>query len=69
MSKITTPHSCINDGSVSSCTPVSNYEFEFGVSNFLGESAQGVWTLKIRDARSNGKVGSVIGWRLNVYGH
>lgn len=69
LSKIATPHSCIDEGSNIACSSVSNYNFEFGVSNFLGESAQGVWTLKIRDARTNGKVGSVMGWRLKVYGH
>jgi len=68
-SKITTPHNCIDNGSYTPCTSVSNNQFEFGVSNFLGESAQGVWSLKIRDARSNGKVGTVVGWRLNIYGH
>lgn len=69
LSKIATPHSCFEEGSSVSCTSVSNYSYEFGVSNFLGETAEGVWTLKIRDARANGKVGSVVGWRLKVYGH
>lgn len=68
-SKIATPHSCFNEGSSTPCSSISNYTYEFGVSNFLGESAEGVWTLKIRDGRTNGKVGSVTGWRLKVYGH
>ncbi len=69
ISKITTAHNCIDGDQYTSCSSASNYTYEFGVSNFLGESAQGIWALKIRDARSNGKTGSVVGWRLKIYGH
>jgi subtilisin-like proprotein convertase family protein len=70
LSKVTKAHSCLdeNGGSVG-CTTASSTIYEFGVTNFLGESAQGTWELKIRDARSNGKTGTVIGWRLKIYGH
>lgn len=70
LSKITRAHSCLNDaGNDTGCTVASSTIYEFGISNFLGESAQGTWELKIRDARSNGKTGTVIGWRLKIYGH
>jgi subtilisin-like proprotein convertase family protein len=69
-SKITKPHSCRDSNlSATSCASKSNYVFEFGIANFLGESAEGTWELKIRDGRANGSVGSVSGWRLKFYGH
>ena len=69
LSKIAKPHDCNNDSGAVACTSATNYLFEFGVTNFLGESAEGTWELKVRDARSNGNSGSIIGWRLKIYGH
>ncbi len=69
-SKILTPHACWDDsGNAVSCTAAVNYTYKFGISNFLGESVQGNWDIKIKDANSNGKSGTVTGWRLTFYGH
>jgi subtilisin-like proprotein convertase family protein len=46
----------------------SNKTFKFGVSNFLGEPAEGEWTLSIRDA-ADGNSGTLGGWRMTIYGH
>lgn len=70
ISKITTSHTCWDEaGGPIACTSAVSTTYQFGVSNFLGESAQGEWFLKIKDARANGRVGSVVGWRLKLYGH
>lgn len=70
LSKITTPHDCYDtNGNAATCTVASSYLYVFGVTNFLGESAEGTWDLKIRDGYTNGSTGSVVGWRLKLYGH
>lgn len=67
---IATNHNCYDsNGNATSCAATSSSIYKFGVSNFLGESAEGTYKLKISDGRANGKIGTVDGWRLTFYGH
>lgn len=68
-SKITGQHQCGPYDAKRSCKKADNYLYNFGVTNFLGEAAEGVWELKIKDGAANGKEGIVQGWRLTIYGH
>lgn len=67
-SKIATPHSCQGATGAEPCAAVSNQIYIFGVVNFLGESAQGIWELDIRNGRQVDN-SSIAGWRLKIYGH
>jgi kexin len=80
ISKLTTQHQCmdavtdpehpasVNCASTTVGSQTSN-SYEFGVSNFLGESAEGTWTIKVTDKVTGTAAGSVVGWRLKFYGH
>ena len=63
-------------GSISTILPYrsssTDYEyrsaFRFGSARHLGESAAGVWTLRLAD-HVPGDAGSLMSWSLKVYGH
>ena len=47
---------------------VTDRTFHFGASKHLGESAEGTWTLRVRDT-ANGLTGTLHSWTLTVHGH
>ncbi len=46
----------------------SNVEFSFGAVQFLGETANGTWTLEV-DNRQSTAGANLAGWSLTLYGH
>jgi kexin len=42
--------------------------WRFGSMRYLGEKSHGIWKLGVKD-RSKGETGTLINWKLNVYGH
>ena len=66
-------------GTTTTLSPAARYAFElrgdplrepfrFGAAGFLGEPAEGVWTLRIEDELS-GHGGTLDSWRIKAYGH
>jgi len=48
--------------------PGDRLTFALDSTNFLGESGQGDWTLRIQDASANGQTGTLLGWSLTLTG-
>ena len=67
ISRLAVPHDC--PGAPCTSSPYSGWVF--GDANFLGEPADGVWTLKVVDTHSGSTVdtGAFQSWRLKFYGH
>ncbi len=42
--------------------------FDLTSQQFRGEDSRGTWTLRVEDMSANGQVGSLVSWRLNVFG-
>ncbi|MBF0362424.1 MAG: S8 family serine peptidase [Oligoflexia bacterium] len=69
-STLATKHTCYNeeDGSSDVCNLSSlSYQWTFGVTRDLGESADGDWILEVKDKKS-GTSGTFDSWRLTFYG-
>ena len=47
---------------------VEDLTYHLGASKHLGESAEGTWTLRVRDT-ANGLTGTLHSWTLTVHGH
>ena len=43
--------------------------FRFGSARHLGESSEGVWTLRVTDRKSGGASGQLESWGITLYGH
>lgn len=67
VSTLTVPHDC--PGAPCSSSPYSGWVF--GDANFLGEPADGTWTLTVVDSHSGSTVdtGTFQSWGLKFYGH
>lgn len=70
-SRLSTSHTCYDDAEAPqnaiNCSNSAN-SFRFGSARHLGESADGTWTLNIRDMKSNGTTGTFNSWRLRLFG-
>ncbi len=61
VSRLAETHSCVS----SSCTPYNGWVF--GSANFLGEAANGTWTLTVKDLSAS-DTGTFQSWGLKFYG-
>jgi kexin len=61
-------HACFSPGTQVSrlCNPIQG--FRFGSAQYLGESPDRIWTLRIRNS-STDRVATIKSWRLRFYGH
>jgi subtilisin-like proprotein convertase family protein len=62
-------HYCYQDDyiTVTPCNTISS-TYTFGVSKFIGESADNTWTLDLQDVQQ-GFEGTLNGWEIKFYGH
>ena len=55
-------------GSTVTCGASLSSGFTFGIARLMGEAADGIWTLSVRDGRT-GDSGSISQWGIKAYGY
>ncbi len=69
-STVSLAHACKDpdNGATVTCGRAPANGFRFGIARLMGEPADGVWTLSVRDA-GLGNSGVLLAWQLALYGH
>lgn len=72
-SRLLLNHHCSDDGMTEVNCTVTGNTFRFGSTRHLGEAADGVWTLEVRDGdaldnNADTLTGSLTGWTIKFYG-
>jgi kexin len=66
VSHLAVPHLC--EGTSGGCTTTYAAGWVFGSARHLGEAANGVWKLTVKDGYQGG-TGKLVSWNLKFYGH
>ncbi|MCX7176438.1 MAG: S8 family serine peptidase [Proteobacteria bacterium] len=68
VSNLSVVHECKKDSATVACGASMARGTRFGIARLIGESADGNWTLSVRDGKA-GNTGALASWNIKAYGY